>query len=138
MMWSEFEELAGYRVTRETYETVIEPMYMATNLSKRDFVKLINRKAVEYKPVRQPNVKRMRVRDHSGRMMTPNGCWYHIQYVDLIDVDIKTGKRVIALLDEETEREYLRRTDGLETGFDFDYTEAVDAKRKPIELTWSW
>ena len=46
MMKHEFEELAGYEVSFETYNNVIEPMYMAVNLSKKDFVKLIDRKAV--------------------------------------------------------------------------------------------
>ena len=45
MMHKEFEEIAGYEVSFETYTNVIEPMYMATNLSKQEFVKLLNKKA---------------------------------------------------------------------------------------------
>ena len=45
MMHKEFEEIAGYEVSFETYTNVIEPMYMATNLSKQKFVKLLNKKA---------------------------------------------------------------------------------------------
>lgn len=44
MMWKEFEEIAGYEVSYEDYNSIIEPMYMATNLSKQDFVKCINKK----------------------------------------------------------------------------------------------
>lgn len=44
MMKHEFEALAGYEVTNEDYDNVIEPMYMATNLSKQEFVKCIDRK----------------------------------------------------------------------------------------------
>lgn len=45
MMYSEFIELANIsedKLTYKTYSEVIEPMYMNTNLSKQDFVKLIN------------------------------------------------------------------------------------------------
>ena len=44
MMWREFEEIAGYEVSYEDYTNVIEPMYMATNLSKKEFVKVLDRK----------------------------------------------------------------------------------------------
>ena len=52
MMKFEFEEIAGYKVTDEDYNNIIEPMYMATNLSKQDFVKTLNRKQFEVKPVK--------------------------------------------------------------------------------------
>lgn len=45
MMWKEFEEIAGYEVSYEDYTNIIEPMYMATNLSKQEFVKTLNKKA---------------------------------------------------------------------------------------------
>lgn len=44
MMKHEFETLAGYEVTWEDYNNIIEPMYMATELSKQDFVKCIDKK----------------------------------------------------------------------------------------------
>lgn len=44
MMWKEFEEIAGYEVSLEDYTKIIEPMYMATNMTKQDFVKCIDRK----------------------------------------------------------------------------------------------
>ena len=44
MMKHEFEALAGYEVTREDYDKIIEPMYMATDLNKEEFVKCIDRK----------------------------------------------------------------------------------------------
>lgn len=49
MMKHEFEALAGYKVTVEDYDNIIEPMYMATNLNKQDFVKCIDRKRFEVK-----------------------------------------------------------------------------------------
>lgn len=44
MYKQEFESLAGYRVTDSDYFGIIEPMYMATNLSKVDFVACLDRK----------------------------------------------------------------------------------------------
>lgn len=44
MMWAEFEEIAGYEVSFEDYEKYIEPMYMALNVSKKEFVKMIDKK----------------------------------------------------------------------------------------------
>jgi len=41
MMKHEFEALAGYEVSVSDYDNIIEPMYMATDLSKADFVKVI-------------------------------------------------------------------------------------------------
>ncbi len=43
MTQTEFEILAGYEVTQADYNTIIEPMYMATVLSKEEFVKCINK-----------------------------------------------------------------------------------------------
>lgn len=39
----EFEKLAGYEVTTRDYLDIIEPMYMATDLDKSDFVKCLDR-----------------------------------------------------------------------------------------------
>ena len=53
MMWKEFEEIAGYEVSFEDYNNVIEPMYMATNLSKAEFVKCIDKKRFALKTRKQ-------------------------------------------------------------------------------------
>ena len=52
MMQHEFEELAGYEVSTEDYNNIIEPMYMAVNLSKAEFVKTVNKKRFALKPVK--------------------------------------------------------------------------------------
>lgn len=52
----------------------------------------------------------MVVRDRSGYRKTPNGCYYHIEYVELVDIDIKTGKYIIKPL-EEKDFEQLEKTD---------------------------
>lgn len=51
MMHHEFEELAGYEVSYEDYANIIEPMYMATNLTKQEFIKCIDEKrfSIQYK-----------------------------------------------------------------------------------------
>lgn len=138
MMQHEFEALAGYEVTAEAYDNIIEPMYMATNMSKQEFIKTLNRKAFEYKPVRKLNVKKMLVCDRAGFRKTPNGCYYHIQYVDMVDVDIRTGKIMIAELSEEVLNSIYQSGHSLDCDYDydFDYTNCIDTKKNPIELHW--
>lgn len=52
MMKQEFEALAGYEVSLDDYSKIIEPMYMATNLTKQEFVKTINKKRFALKPLK--------------------------------------------------------------------------------------
>ena len=138
MMKHEFEEIAGYEVSTEDYDNIIEPMYMATNMSKQDFVKTINRKRFEQKHTRKPHPVRMSVIDRSGCRMTPNRCWYHVEYVDLVEVRIKDGKYIVQPLPEETLREISRTNDlNKSTGYEVDYLDCIDKKtRKPVELEW--
>ncbi len=136
MMKSEFESLAGRTVTEEQYKA-IETLYMSSNLEKAEFVKSMRPmlKSIP-QPEKKKNTKRMAVRDRSGYRMTPNGCYYHIEYVELVDIDIKTGKYIIKPL-EEKDFEQLAK-DGknldLDGWFDFDYENCIDEKGKPIEL----
>lgn len=44
MTKQEFETLAGYEVSREDYYNIIEPMYMAIEADKVDFVNMISKK----------------------------------------------------------------------------------------------
>lgn len=101
MMKSEFENLAGRAVTNEQYRA-IETLYMSSNLEKAEFVKSIRTmlKSIP-QPERKKDIKRMVVRDKSGYRKTPNGCYYHIKYVELADIDIKTGKYIIKPLEEK-------------------------------------
>lgn len=135
MLKTEFEKIAGYKVSDESYYNVIEPMYYSVKLNKFDFVKSLNRKAFELKETRKPCIKRMLVRDRMGYTKTPNGCYYHIQYVDMVDVDISTGKIIVAPLDDEILFE-LSRTNSLDAAydFDFDYTNCVDTQKNAITL----
>ena len=51
MMKHEFEALAGYEVTTEDYNKIIEPMYMATDLTKEEFVKVVSKQRFALKPL---------------------------------------------------------------------------------------
>ena len=53
MMKQEFEAIAGYEVSTEDYNNIIEPMYMATNLNKLEFVETINKKRFALKTRKQ-------------------------------------------------------------------------------------
>lgn len=90
MMKHEFEEIAGYEVTTEDYEKIIEPMYMATNLTKQEFVKTISKK--RFAVVKKEEEKAVFV---SNGDRTPNGCYVIGRWMIQIgnpDVNIKTGK----------------------------------------------
>lgn len=61
MMKHEFEELAGYEVSFEDYNNIIEPMYMAIpeHFTKADFVKMIDKKRFAL-PTRKEMVRSMK------------------------------------------------------------------------------
>lgn len=138
MMKEEFERLAKIEVSYETYSKVIEPMYIAADIPKQEFIKLLNLKAFESPKVKVKDIKKMCVRDRSGCMKTPNGCWYHIEYVELVDIDIRTGKFIIKPLEDEDFQKLSKEGCdlNLSTGFDFDYTQCLDIKKKPIILRY--
>lgn len=102
MMKHEFEELAGYEVSREDYDNIIEPMYMATNLTKQEFVKTISKK--RFAVIKKETEKVVFVGNGNK---TPNGCYYIGRWMIQIgnpDVNIKTGKityKVRKTTDEE-------------------------------------
>ena len=136
-MKHEFEAIAKREVTDEQFEA-IEKLYMSSTLNKQDFVKSIRPmlKTIS-EPEKEKNIKKMYVRDRRGCRKTPNGCYYHIEYVELVDVDIKTGKFIVKEL-EDRDFEKLSREGkdlNLNTSFDFDYTQHLDTQHKEIELT---
>lgn len=136
MMKHEFEKMAGREVTTEQYRA-FETLYMSSNLNKQDFVKSMKEilKAIP-QPEKEKNIKRMCVRDRSGFRMTPNGCWYHIEYVELVDIDIKTGKYIIKALEDKDFNKLANEGYDLNhsSGFDFDYENCIDTDGKEIEL----
>ena len=136
MMKHEFEAIAKREVTDEQFEA-IEKLYMSSTLNKQDFVKSIRPmlKTIP-EPEKEKNIKKMCVRDRSGYMKTPNGCWYHIEYVELVDVDIKTGKFIVKALEDRDFEKLSREGNDLNssTSFDFDYTRCIDTQHREIEL----
>ena len=137
MMKQEFERIAGYEVSAEDYYKVIEPMYMATNLSKQDFVKTINRKRFAVKKESRPalGIMKMGIINRNGYAWTPNGCWRFIKYVAVEDVDIKTGKYIVRDLTEKERDELISKGRDLtmSTDYDIHYSQCLSTKRKPIE-----
>ena len=49
----EFEKLAGYEVSDDDYNSIIEPMYMSTDLSKEEFVKVIDKNRFALKTIQE-------------------------------------------------------------------------------------
>ena len=78
----------------------------------------------------------MLIRDRSGYTKTPNGCWYHIKYVELVDIDIKTGKYIVKSLEEKDLQKLADEGRDLHfaSDYDFDYVQCVDTKKKAITL----
>lgn len=136
MMKQEFEQIAKIKVSEETFTKIIVPMYLSTNLSKRAFVKILNLKALAVLEKKEKDIRKMCIRDRSGCSKTPNGCYYHIRYVEWIGVDIATAKYIIApLMPEDLQKLAENEHDlHLDTSFDFDYTQCIDSKKYPINL----
>lgn len=65
MMKYEFEQIAGYEVTVEDYDNIIEPMYMALpNVSKQEFVKMIDKKRFALKPISKIEKEMKKIAKH--------------------------------------------------------------------------
>lgn len=98
MLKEEFEKLAGRSVTSEQYKH-IEQLYMDSTLNKYDFVKAIKPvlKSIPVTPVKRPQLI-MGVHNMYGDMMTPNHAYYMTYLVELIDVNIRTGKKTVKVI----------------------------------------
>lgn len=121
MLKQEFEKLAGYEVSVEDYEKIIEPMYYATDMSKKAFIKTLNRKRFEVK--RKPIEKAVFVSDGEK---TPNGCYYMGTWMIQIgypEVNIGTGKVTYKLRETTVDEQE-------EIGFDrwFAYNVDIDTE----------
>lgn len=103
MMKHEFEELAGYEVSVEDYNNIIEPMYMATNLSKTEFVKTISKK--RFAVVKKESVKAVFISDGTR---TPNRCYYVGRWMMQIgnpETNIRTGKTTFKVRETTAEEQ---------------------------------
>ena len=66
MMSEEFERIAGYEVTWKDYTEIIEPMYMAIpeNITKQEFVKMIDKKRFALKPLSKIEKEMKKIAKH--------------------------------------------------------------------------
>lgn len=53
MLKEEFEKISGIEISDYNYKNIVEPMYMAVNLDKKDFIKLLDLKALAEKSGRK-------------------------------------------------------------------------------------
>jgi hypothetical protein len=125
MQKQEFEALAGYMVSLEDYYGIIEPMYMAANLSKAEFVKTLSRKRFELKvkPVEKPVFI-------SEGYKTPNRCYYigrWMMQVGYPKVNIGTGKTTITVREMTCEEQ-------LETGWDSYLSSSIDIDPSVVKV----
>lgn len=109
MMQYEFEALAGYEVKAEDYNNIIEPMYMATNLSKADFVKCIDRKRFALKPIHAIEKEMRRIAKHLEETCT--------QYIDY-----ESRGRLDELIEEYMERKGLKEIAGYHIEYEQRFT----------------
>lgn len=135
MLKSEFESLAGIKVDGNTFWNIIDPMYMATNLNKNDFINILNLEALKSKD-REPKLIKMRVRNRAGEAQTPNGAYYYIRWVKRVNVNIKTGRVIVAQITGEQADMLANEGNDLDlsTSYDLDYTQCEDINNYPIEL----
>jgi len=70
MMKHEFETIAGYEVSANDYYNIIEPMYMATNLDKSEFVKVIDKKRFALKTRKQMQTEMKKIAKHLTETFT--------------------------------------------------------------------
>lgn len=70
MMKYEFEQIAGYEVSDKDYNEIIEPMYMATNLDKQEFVKTLDKKRFALKPLKKIEKEMKQIAKHLAETFT--------------------------------------------------------------------
>ena len=91
MMKQEFEKIAGRTVTAEQFD-MINGLYMESDLDKYEFVKSLKWMLKAIPEKRERSKKVMAIMDNSGYYRTPNGCYLHLVDVEIMDINIKTGK----------------------------------------------
>ncbi len=91
----ELEERLGFEVTEEGFNE-LNKMYMACDLDKDSFAKLIKSGAKVYKV--EQEVKDVRYAKYTFQK-TPNGCWYvGVKVGQLLGTDVRTGKLRVKFL----------------------------------------
>ena len=109
MLHSEFCALSKCEISYKAYKEGFEPLYMAMDIDKRSFVKMVLPAIKEVaKKEEEEARKRQKLLFVSDGTKTPNGCYYFGEFVKLVNVDIPTGKVVVReLTDDEYQTEVL-------------------------------
>lgn len=85
MMKHEFEKIAGYEVTNEDYNNIIEPMYMALpDITKQEFVKMIDKKRFALPTKRQMINNMKKIANHLYEICGHRTDWKAEQELDKI------------------------------------------------------
>jgi hypothetical protein len=95
MMWQEFEKLAGYEVSYEDYSEIIEPMYIATDLSKADFIATLNRERFEKESAEKKQkrlIKRMKMLAAEIKGLLPGTGAFYAKEQELDDLADEIAK----------------------------------------------
>lgn len=109
MLHSEFCALSKCEISYKAYKEGFEPLYMAMDIDKRSFVKMLLPAIKEVaKKEEEEARKRQKLIFVSDGRKTQNGCYYLGDFVKLVDVDIPTGKIIVReLTDDEYRAEVL-------------------------------
>lgn len=110
MMYSEFCKMSGCKLSYKAYAEKFEPMYMALEMDKREFIDFmlptIKEEARKESKVREVEERRnQKLVFVSDGAKTPNGCYYLGGFYKLVGCDIKTGKMLVRELTGEEFKE---------------------------------
>lgn len=97
MMKHEFESIVNRTVTDEQYKA-IEALYLDSNLDKFAFAKSIKGMLKSIPEQHKRTELVMACHNKLGDMLTPNHAYYLTVLVELVDVNIKTGKRTVKVI----------------------------------------
>lgn len=134
MMKEEFEKLVGRTFTSEQYY-IINDMYMTSSLDKETFARRIKPVVLTFPEVeRIKTIRKVNIPNDYGYTKTPNGCYYFIKYVELIDVDIASGKYVVKDLSEADIKKL--KHSGVDvyysSSYDFSYENCILPDKTPL------
>ena len=118
----EYEQLTETTVCDYDYYNIIEPMYMATNLSKQDFVRTINTKAFDMpKPIEPDKLVRVRIPYKKNEFTGKWDTYYTMDIIaKFVDWDIGSGCAEIKLYPEKKHNELMEKVYDIEVDYVLD------------------
>lgn len=134
MMKEEFEQLVGRTFTSEQYYA-INDMYMTSSLDKETFARRIKPIVLTFPEVERTKIiRKVNIPNAYGYTKTPNRCYYFIKYVELVDVDIASGKYVVKDLSEADIKKL--KHSGVDihysSSYDFSYENCILSDKTPL------